>query len=281
MKKLLLVSLLVSNFCFGQNKGLEFTEKFYDAVDKWVAFDSRAGDSTYIVGFIYVDMQAGFTFNYESKFTITNEGFKIIPEDRKSLAKYRLGENTANIAILSDEAIKQLGLPQEPDWLKYYKEVENDNAYFVSLGLHLNAVGASHKALEPLLKVYEQDPHFKGLEFELAYAYNATQQFDKAVDVLNSAIKNDPKNFWFYRELGFSHIHQNQPDDAEKAYLQGMELTTDKSQKSEMAFNMTSYYFTHKNRPQFEKWAKLTKQYADTNSQYYQYTNYFEENWDK
>ena len=119
MKKLLLVSLLVSNFCFGQNKGLEFTEKFYDAVDKWVAFDTKAEDSTYIVGFIYVDMQAGFTFNYESKFKITSEGFKIIPEDRKSIVKHRLGRNTADIAILSAEAIRQLELPQEPDWLKY------------------------------------------------------------------------------------------------------------------------------------------------------------------
>jgi len=44
---------------------------------------------------------------------------------------------------------------------------------------------------------------------------------------------------------------------------------------------MTNYYYTQKNRPQFEKWAKLTKQYAETNSQYSQYTKYFEENWDK
>jgi len=281
VKKLLLVSLLVSNFCFGQIQKLEFTEKFYDAVDKWVAFDTRAGDSIYIVGFIYVDLQAGFTFNYESKFTVTGKGFKIIPEDGNSMLKYRLDRNTADIAILSAEAIKQLELPQEPDWLKFYKEAENDNVYFVRIGFHFNAAGASHKALDPLLKVYEQEPHFEGLEFELAYAYNATQQFDKAVDVLNNAIENDPKNFWFYRELGFSFINKNQPADAEKAYLQGIEFSTDKFQKSEMAFNMTNYYFTHKNRPQFEKWANLTKQYAETNSQYYQYTNYFEENWDK
>ena len=91
MNKLLLVSLLISNFCFGQKQRLEFTDKFYDAVDKWVAFDTRVGDSTYVVGFIYVDMQAGITFNYESKFTITNDGFKIIPEDKTSIAKHRYG----------------------------------------------------------------------------------------------------------------------------------------------------------------------------------------------
>ena len=91
MKKLLLVSLLVSSFCFGQQQRLEFTEKFYDAVDKWVAFDTGTGDSTYVVGFIYVDIQAGITFNYESKFRITNDGFKIIPEDKTSIAKHRYG----------------------------------------------------------------------------------------------------------------------------------------------------------------------------------------------
>ena len=281
MKKLLLISLLVSNFCFGQNQRLEFTDKFYDAVDKWVAFDSMAMDSTYIVGFIYIDTQAGFTFNYESTFTITSEGFKITPKNTESMIKHRLGGNTADVAILSGEIVRQLELPQEPDWLKYYKPVKDDNAYFVRIGLHFNAVGASHKALEPLLKIYAQEPHFEGLEFELAYAYNATKQFGKAIDILSNAIENDPKNFWFYRELGFSHIQQNEPDNAEKAYLQGMELATDKFQKSEMALNMASYYYTHKNRTQFEKWAKLTKSYADTNSQYYQYINYFEENWGK
>ena len=53
-------------------------------------------------------MQAGFTFNYETKVTITNEGFKIISENRESVVKHRLGRNTADIAILSNETIKQL-----------------------------------------------------------------------------------------------------------------------------------------------------------------------------
>jgi len=279
MKKLLLVALFVSNFCFGQSQELEFVTKYYDAVDKWVAFDKRAEDSTYTVGFIYIDAQAGFTFNYEAKFKVANDGLRKIPENRNFDAKYRLGQNTANVAILSDEEIKQLELPKEPDWLRIYKG--DGNSYFVRMGFLYNSVGASHNALEPLLKVYEKEPHFEGLEFELAYAYNATQQFDKAIDVLDKAIKNEPKNFWFYRELGYSYLHQNQINSAERTYLQAMEMTTDKFQKAEMAFNMASYYFSVKNKPKFEEWAKLAKQYADTNSQYYQYINYFEGNWDK
>ena len=284
MRKLLLVSLLFSNLCFGQNKELKCTTKYYDAVDKWVAFDKTAGDSTYMLGFIYIDEEAGFTFNYESRFVIMNNSLKKLPSilaANETGLKVRLSRNAANVAVLSDEEVEQLGLPEVPGWLKHYKANENENSYLVKIGYLYNGVGASHNAIEPLLKVYEKEPHFQGLEFELAYAYNATRNFDKAITVLNKAIENNPKNFGYYRELGFAFKNQNKLDDAEKAYLQGIKLSADKSQKAEMAVNMAQSYFQVKNKPKFKEWAKLTKKYADKNSQFLQYIKYWEENWDK
>jgi len=268
--------LLFSSLCFGQNQELKFITKFYDAVDKWVAF---RGDSTYMIGFIYIDEEAGFTFRFDA---ITNSKLEKKPKnDSNSVLIYRLSENTANVAILSDKEIELLGLSKVPDWLEVYKQNENKNSYLVGLGYSYNHVGASHKAIEPLLKVYKEEPHFKGLEFELAYAYNAIKDFGKAIDVLNKAIKNDPKNFWFYRELGFTFINQNKWDDAEKTYLQGIELSTDKAQKAEMAFNMAASYFRIKNKPKFEKWLKLTKEYADKDLPFYDHIIYLEKNWDR
>lgn len=260
---------------------LKFTTQYYDAVDKWVAFDKNAEDSTYMFGFIYIDEAAGFTFDIGGRFKITNSGLKKIPQDTENNAsmKVRLSQNTAKVAIFSDEEIQQLNLSKVPDWLKYYKE--NENSYLVRIGLLYNSVGASHNAFEPLLKVYEKEPHFQGLEFELAYAYNATMQFDKAILVLNKAIENDPKNFWFYRELGFALKNQDKLDEAEKVYLQGIKLSKENFQKAEMAINMAQSYFQIKNQEKFNEWAELTKKYADKDSQYYKYINYFEQNWDK
>jgi len=261
-----------------QKQELKFTTKFYDAVDKWVAFDIEK-DSTYIAGFIYIDVEAGFTFQFETFFAITDKGLEKGKMDSNIVFKLRLSENTADVAILSDREIEQLGLPKIPDWLKYYKG--NENSYLVGMGYSYNHIGASHKAIEPLLKVYNKEPHFEGLEFELAYAYNATESFDKAIDVLNKAIKNNPKNFWFYRELGFSLIKQDKFNDAENAYLKGIELSTEKAQQAEMAHNMAYSYFRIKNKPKFEEWAKLTRKYADEDSQLYHNINLFEKSWDK
>jgi tetratricopeptide (TPR) repeat protein len=283
--------ILLSVFCFGQKEPVYvgkfvakpngesyIATKFYEAVDRWVAFDE---DSTYMVGFIYIDEQAGFTFNFEAMYLKTKEGLKRKSSEFDGIVKHRLGENTPDVIIFSDKQVEELGLPKVPEWLRFYKKNENKDSYLVGMGYSYNHVGASHKAIEPLLKVYNKEPHFKGLEFELAYAYNAVGDIDKAIEVLNKAIKNDPKNFWFYRELGFSFLHQSKLDDAEKVYTKGIELSTKKEQQAEMAYNMAYSYFKTKNKPKFEKWAKLTKQYAEINSEFYRLVNYFEENWNK
>jgi tetratricopeptide (TPR) repeat protein len=264
----------------GQKQELKFNTRFYDAVDKWIAFDKKES-STYVAGFLYIDEEAGFTFHFDTYFIITNNGLEKQTIDFADILKIRLSENTADVAVLSDKEIEQLGLPKVPDWLKHYKKNENENSYLVGMGYSYNHVGASHKAIEPLLKVYNKEPHFERVEFELAYAYNATEDFDKAIDVLNKAIKNDPKNFWFYKELGFALIHQNKLAEAEKAYLKGLEFPAEKEYLAEMANNMAYRYFLIRNKPKFEEWAKLTKKYADENSQFYNNINRFEENWDK
>jgi tetratricopeptide (TPR) repeat protein len=241
-------------------------------------------DSLYIAGVIYIDPQAGFTADFGVSFAITNKGLEKRDEYSDAMFKIRLyGKNIADVAILSDKEIKQLGLPKEPDWLKHYGKNAGTNLHSVKQGLFYNSVGESHKAIELLLKVYNKEPHFEGLEFELAYAYNATKDFDKAITILNKAIKNNPKNYKFYMELGFSFINQNKLADAEKTYLEAIELATKKAQESqaEMAYNMAYSYFQIRNKSKFEEWAKLTRKYAYKNSQLYNSINLIEKNWNK
>lgn len=279
MKKLILLSILFSNYCFSQN--LKFDKKFTDAVDKWVAFNKNENDSTYIFGFIYIDEQAGFTFDYGSRFIQKENTLEKLPKEMEGIIKSRLSTNTANVHILTDNELKQLNLPNQPDWLKHYKTNENTVSYYKNIGFHYNASGASQNAIEHLLKGYKIDPHFEGLEFELAYAYNATKQHEKAIEILNEAIKNDSQNFWFYRELGFAYKNLGNLNKAEEIYKKGISLSTNKNQKAEMAVNMAQSYFQTKNKLKFEEWSKITKQYTEKGSQLEQYLDYLYTNWDK
>jgi tetratricopeptide (TPR) repeat protein len=208
--------------------------------------DVLKDDSLYIAGVIYIDVQAGFTADFGVSFAITNKGLEKRDEYFKdAMFKIRLyGKNIADVAILSDKEIEQLDLPKEPDLLKHYGKHAGTNLHF-------------------------------------AYAYNVIKNFDKAIDVLNKAIKNNPKDYMLYKELGFAFIHQNKLDNAEKAYLKGIELSTVKAQQAEMAHNMAYSYFQIKNKAKFEEWAKLTRKYADENSQLYRNMNLLEKNWDK
>lgn len=279
MKKLLLFSILFSNFCFAQD--LKFDKKFTDAADMWVAFDKNATDSVYSYGFIYIDEQSGFTFDYTSQFRINQKTLENLPNDMQSTIKLRLSPNTANVHILSEKELKQLNLPNQPDWLKLYKPNENTVSYFKNIGYHYNHIGASQNAIAPLLKGYAIDPQFKGLEFELAYAYNATKNHEQAIVILTKAIEKDPTNFWFLRELGFAYKNLDNIEKAEETYKKGISIANDKNQKAEMAINMAQSYFQINNKQKFEEWANLTKENTEKGSQFDQYIDYWRENWGK
>lgn len=279
MRILLSLFLLISSFGFSQSDTteLKFDTKYYDAVDKWIAFPKKEGDTTFILGFIYLDEQAGFTFDYHSSFFEGENGLEILPREFDGSLKSRLSQNTNNVAVLSEKQVLELELPKVPEWLAVYKEGSDKVGYLKNIGYHYNAVGASNLALEPLEKAYEIEPHFDGLEFELAFAYNALGQFDKAIPIMESAIENDKQNFRFYRELGFSYKNLKQIGKAEIIYRKGMKLTKDKSQKGEMAVNMAQSYFQVKDKEKFKEWAKLTRKYSEKNSRFAQFIDAWEE----
>lgn len=278
MNKILPLFLLISSIGFSQSNTAElnFDTKYYDAVDKWIAFPKKVADTSYTFGFIYLDEQAGFTFDYTSSFIKTDNGLEKLPGKFEINLKSRLSRNTRNVAVLSDEQISQLELPKEPEWLAVYKEDSDKVEYLKNIGFHFNAAGASNLALNSLTKAYKIEPHFNGLEFELSYAYNALGQFDKAISVLEGAINNDPENFLFYRELGFSFVNLGEIEKAENIYRAGMKLTKDKTQKGEMAVNMAQAYFQLKNHKKFNEWAKLTRKFSEKDSRFEQFIDAWE-----
>lgn len=287
MKKLItfLIALFITSVANAQNTAprtqLKFETIYYDAIYKWAAFPKAEADSTYVYGFIYLDMQAGFTFNHEGTFHIDELG-KLVSSKKESnsMIKVRLGNTTKNVALLSSLQIKELGVTPVPDWLKYYKKPIDDAESLTRTGYHLNAVGGSKKALEFLLKAYKKSPHHKGLEFELGFAYNALGQYEKAIEILNKATTHDPKNALLYKEFGYAYLNLHKLPEAEAIYKRGVEIATDKELSCEMAINMANYYFIQKSKDKFNEWANLVKQNASPNSQYIKYIEYFEKEWE-
>lgn len=284
MRLLLLSFFLLANTVFAQNEtpALKFDTKFYDAVDNWVAFPSQKSDSIFNYGYIYIDEDAGFTFEIGNTFTITNDNkFIAKPPSKTNRSIYRIDKNWKPLAIIPKDKVAEMGLPEQPESMDVYKENSESASYLKNIGYFYNSVGASHQALEPLKKAYKKEPHFNGLEFELSFAYNALRKFEKAVPVLKKALENDPDNYRFYRELGFAYLNLQRFDEAEKIYRNGIALTEDTFQKSEMAVNMAQAYFQLKNKEKFKEWAEITRKHAKENSRYSQYIALFEKNWNK
>ena len=260
--------MLCGGKSFSQESDLVFDKPYYKCENRYITFPQRE-DGSYMLMFLYLDHSAGFTFSYEGTFTIENNKYIYKAKERESRIIYRIEKNSRLLAIVDDKRIAEMKLPQYPDWLSNYQKGENDTYGQYRRGFIFNDVGASELALPILLKAYAKEPHFKGLEFEIAYAYNALNQPAEAVKILEKAIKNAPKDAMFYRELGYSYKHLKKYADAEKTYKKGIALSDNKVQQAEMAFNMAGAYYEKKDRTKYEEWKTELKKYADENSFYY------------
>lgn len=265
---LFLFALLSFNCAIAQQSDLKFDKDYYRCENKWVSLPLKQGDSIQTFGFVYLDRTAGFTINVGGTYSIKNNIFIAKPHEKTTNMIYRFSPGYSLLAILPDYRLKQMKLPAQPDWLHIYREGENETSQLLRRGFIYNDIGASDLALDPLLKAYAKEPHFKELEFELSFAYNALEKPERAVEVLQKAIKNDSKNYMFYRELGYSFVHLNKQDEAEKIYKKGIAMSDNDFQKSEMAFNMAGSYYRSGNRKKFDEWAAVVKKYASKDSIY-------------
>lgn len=260
---------------------LKFDTDYYNAIDKWVAFPTK--DNNYSYGFIYFDDMAGFSFRYENSFTIDKNTLIPAKQDsiKTTMITHRLSKDTRKLHVLNAKELKDLKLPTKPKWLKIYNDNEQSVSYLHKLGYHLNHSGASESAISPLEKGYKLDPNFEGILFELAFAYNATQKFEKAIKLINLHLKDHSKNVFLYKELGYSYLNTNQLDKATKTFEKGIEISKNDIISAEMALNMASVAFNKKDTKAFKKWAALTKKYGKDNPQFMRYIDYFEKELNK
>lgn len=272
----LLVCYSLSCFSLDKDGEFVFDTHFYDALNRWVIFPKSDDDSTYLMGFIYLDQQAGFTFQLNSHVKLCRAKLVKDGEDQPYHVKIRLGNNTANVAVLSDEQLNELELAIIPEWLSVYNSDRDSALYLKDVGKHLNGLGLSSVAIDYLSQAYSKDPTTKGLAFEIAYAYNATKQFERAISFLENAILESPNEAYLYRELGFAYVHFGDLGKAERIYSKVVELTQDSRMKSEVAINMVQAFFVEKDKNKFDYWANKLREFSKDTNLYIDYLDQFE-----
>jgi len=267
--KIVIFLLLLSEVAFSQNKQpntrFTFDTDFFDAVNHWVVFPEKAADSLFQYGYIYLDDEDGFVYIPENRFKMGADG-KIthLKNNSNYIVKRQLNKHTGKVCLLDNETRNQIHLPEKPEWLRMYDTDWETAPSLLRKGYHYNAVGCSSSAIPFLEKAYLKNPHEENLEFELAYAYNATKAFDKAVIILTEAIGHDQGKYMLYRELGFALIQLGKPDEAEKAYETGISFCNNNAAKHEMGIDMMKTFSKLNDQKRFEKWLSIAKKYAET-----------------
>ncbi|MBD3581984.1 tetratricopeptide repeat protein [Flavobacterium selenitireducens] len=259
MKKFFALVLCVISLHVQAQDKLVFNSKFVQSEDKWIAFKADSlGSHTF--GFIYIDADAGLTFDYAGSFTVQPDGrFLLKNKSTESSVKHRLQPSNLPVAIIPESHFGELEILKYPEWLKHYKDGEGTPERLYKWGYMYNSWGECAKALEFLEKANSINPDFKGLRVELGFSYNCLKQFTKAIDVLKIAAQRDTKDAYVHKELLYSQIHNNQIDDAVATYEKVMATVPDKTYNAENAINILGGYFRQGKLKEFDDWVKKTK----------------------
>jgi tetratricopeptide (TPR) repeat protein len=273
LKNKLLLALLVNCFlnCANAQVNFVFDKRFVECEDKWVAFQ-KDKDGAYAFGFIYIDQMAGLTLNYESSFTIGDDGKLIRKPVLDSLMasyKIRLQNNNVKVALIPESKFSELKIAASPEWLANYKTGIGTAKRLQRWGYYYNDWGMSGKALEYLEPGYKMAPDYKGMAVELAFAYNVLEKFEEAIPVLNKAIDLTPDDWYLYKELSYAQLKTDKLDDAGQSAMKGIGYAKETQMKAEMAYNIAYSYFEKKDKESFSKWATETRKWAAKDGQFY------------
>ena len=279
MKYILILISLISFKSTAQNL-LKFDKVNTQCEDKWIAHQMDK-DSIYSFGFIYIDSQAGLTFNYEGKFKIDKNGsFNRIKEEPISL-KARLESNRIALAEIPESKFKELNIEKIPDWLKFYKTDENSVDRLYRWGYMYNGWNESEKALIYLEKAEKIDPNFKGLQTELAYSYNALEKFEKAEVALLKAIKNNPNDCYSHKELAYTETKLKRFEKVAETYNKMVSICKEGNFIIETAYNLAYEYFKLKDKTKFAIWKNEVKKNSKSENRYTTNLNKMETEFDK
>lgn len=259
MKYFLLLLLLTLAFTSLKSQSLlRFDKRFVECEDKWVAFQMDK-DSTYSYGFIYIDSQAGFTFNLEGSFKISQNGQFVPKKFNDAQIKMRLQSNNVRVAFIPENKYEELQIYPVPDWLQYYKKDTASVSRLYRWGYIYNEWGDCAKALTFLEKAYKMNPKLSGLEVELSFSYNCLEQYDKAIVILQNALETNPQDAYANKEYVYALSKSGQLDKAAESCKKALKVCSDKTYNGEMCYNLLQAYYLKNDKANFKLWLKKTQ----------------------
>jgi tetratricopeptide (TPR) repeat protein len=260
------------------SSNLNYNVHMSDCENRWVALYHEPNDNDYTYGFVYIDPQAGFTLQLGGRFTIGSDGkYHIapspIPTDN-AVFKIRLDGNGA-AALLPSDAMAQLGLPEKPDWLKYYEDKADPVTHRVNWGSFYNTIGDSRRAIDYLEPAYKERPDAPKIVFELTYAYNALGRPEDAIRVSKDEFTKNPKDELLCREMAFAYLSLRSYNEAADQYQTCIALCGDSesemAEKSELAMNLSSAYAALGDTANRDAWREKAKRWAPKGSAVYKH----------
>lgn len=261
-----------------QSANLDYSLHMSDCENRWVALYHKPEDSAYTYGFVYIDPQGGFTLHIGGSFKIDSEE-KYHPVSNalvsdQYVVNMRL-EGNGVVAALPPEALAQLGLPEKPDWLKFYEDSADPVTHKVKWGSFYNGIGDSQRAVNYLESAYKERPDTPKVVFELAYAYNALGRPGDAIRVSKSEFAKNPKDEKLCRELAFAYVGLKSYNEAAEQYRACIALCDDSesgmAEKSELAMNLSSAYAALGDTANRDTWLERAKRWAPEGSSVYKH----------
>lgn len=254
------------------NAPLQFNKRYTQCERKWVVLTKADTAKSYGFGFIYIDEQAGFTYDLKGNLTIDDKG--VYKADTTIFngqsIKLRIPPNWKDIALLPPDKIKALGLPQQPSWVSSYYNYTDTVKHNYRWGWIYNDLGESAIAITYLEPAYRMSNKADSITFELGFSYNAINDFKKAIEVLEPATTRQPDYFLYYKELGYAYLYSKLYDKAIETYKRGLGRFPDKQSESrwELAYNMAQAYKAAGNSDEYKSWMAKAKAYLPADSQY-------------
>jgi tetratricopeptide (TPR) repeat protein len=259
---LILFTLL--SFEIGGQTNLSFDKRFVECEDHWVAFNMNK-DSSYTYGFIYIDEEAGLTFNREGNFNFNKNNALSIEKFKGTNIKIRLQPNKVKVAIIPETMFSELQIDKQPEWLKSYKKDTNSIERLYKWGYMYNGWNECSKALSYLLKAREINPKYEGLSVELAFSYNCLKDYGKAEEILEEELVLNPTDAYVNKEYIYTISKTDQIEKAVNQYNNSLQSIEDKTYHAENCFNIMQYYYNKRDVKNFNVWYKKLNEYKNTN----------------
>lgn len=258
--------ILFITFQVNAQVDLNFDKTYVECEDKWIAFKANE-DGFYSFGFIYIDSQAGLTFNSEGVFKPVGDGKFEIEKITNSNIKVRLQPNNVKVAIIPKDLFVDLKIEETPTWLKHYKNDLDTAKRNYRWGYMYNGWNECEKALTYLLKAKELEPEYEGLAVEIAFSYNCLGDYDNAIEILDNEIKNKPTDAYVNKEYIYSITKTDNITKAAKQFHKSVNIIKTDIYNAENCFNIMQAYYYKKDKKNFKKWYKELKKWPNNNEQ--------------